>query len=216
MERIRQGACGLALVLAACHAEDADLRCRAASPADPAVYRTEIESARAAKEQSFKTADDSPIPVARRPSWKGLSFYPVDPRLRFEGTLMRKVASDTFTIVATSGARRPIREVGYFWIDLGAGREKLPVYELLDLDPQDAGHLFVPFMDATTTAETYPAGRYLEVEDKGQGRYVLDFNLAYNPLCAYGGTFACPVTPEKNRLRAAVRAGETGYERAQP
>jgi uncharacterized protein (DUF1684 family) len=99
-------------------------------------------------------------------------------------------------------------------LDLGAGVERLPVYQLLDLGPESAGHLFVPFMDATSVIETYPAGRYLEVEQIEPGRYLVDLNLAYNPLCAYGGTFNCPITPPESRLRAAVRGGELGYHEA--
>ena len=51
--------------------------------------------------------------------------------------------------------------------------------------------LFLPFADATSGDETYGAGRYLLDTVKGadlgtqDGRLVLDFNLAYNPSCAY-------------------------------
>jgi len=76
-----------------------------------------------------------------------------------------------------------------------------------------AADLFVPFMDATTGRETYPAGRYVSLEDAGEGRYVLDFNLAFNPSCAYGTPerFQCPRTPAENRLAVAIRAGERGW-----
>jgi Uncharacterized conserved protein len=36
----------------------------------------------------------------------------------------------------------------------------------------------------------------------------LDFNLAYNPFCAYSETFACPLPPEENWLDIVVPAGE--------
>jgi uncharacterized protein (DUF1684 family) len=39
--------------------------------------------------------------------------------------------------------------------------------------------------------------------------YVLDFNLAYNPSCAYGKSgYNCPIPPEENRLPVDIRAGE--------
>ena len=108
---------------------------------------------------------------------------------------------------------RPGREVGYFLLDLGAGPERLPAYELLDQRATGEGpDLFIPFTDATTAGETYPAGRYLEVVPLERGQFLLDFNLAYNPSCAYGGSFQCPVAPEESRMRAAIRAGERGWE----
>ena len=115
-----------------------------------------------------------------------------------------------FEIVTTTGELRPCRQIGYFLVDLGAGPEKLPVYELLDQGGRDE-NLFVPFADATTGAETYPAGRYLEVEEIERGVFLLDFNAAYNPSCAYGGSFQCPVAPQESHLKAAVRAGERGW-----
>ena len=85
--------------------------------------------------------------------------------------------------------------------------------ELYWLDAYGGG-LFVPFGDATSGDETYGAGRYLLDTVKGADlgmdgdRLVLDFNLAYNPSCAYDPRWACPLTPPANRLEIAVRAGE--------
>jgi uncharacterized protein (DUF1684 family) len=47
------------------------------------------------------------------------------------------------------------------------------------------GGFFVPFVDATSGDETYGAGRYLELEALEDGTFLADFNLAYNPYCAY-------------------------------
>jgi uncharacterized protein (DUF1684 family) len=215
LARRRTAAVACALFTAACAGSTEDQQCRSTPPKDEMVYRAELLQARAEKEASYRTDPDSPVPEALRAQLQ-LSFYPVDPRLRLVGPLVRDARSDTFTIVATSGKRRPIRTVGHFQLDLGAGVERLPVYQLLDLSPESAGHLFVPFMDATSVVETYPAGRYLEVEQTEPGRYLVDFNLAYNPLCAYGGMFNCPITPQESRLRAAVRGGEKGYHQEAP
>jgi uncharacterized protein (DUF1684 family) len=141
------------------------------------------------------------------PSWKGLEFYPVKPSYVLEGPLIRRAKPVPVEIPDTGGEKRKAENIGYFLVDLGAGPEKLSVYRMLE-----SGSLFLPFLDATTGAETYPAGRYLELEKLGGDRYRLDFNLAYNPYCAYGGDWSCPVTPESNRLKAAVRAGERGYK----
>ncbi|MEA2576107.1 MAG: uncharacterized protein QOH93_3405, partial [Chloroflexia bacterium] len=38
--------------------------------------------------------------------------------------------------------------------------------------------------------------------------YVLDFNEAYNPSCAYSPRYNCPYPPAQNTLRVRVEAGE--------
>jgi uncharacterized protein (DUF1684 family) len=42
---------------------------------------------------------------------------------------------------------------------------------------------------------------------------LIDFNLAYNPYCAYNDAWSCPITPAENRLKVAIRAGEMVYHR---
>jgi uncharacterized protein len=79
-----------------------------------------------------------------------------------------------------------------------------------------AGGLFLPFRDATSGSETYGAGRYLLDTAKGadlggdpqSGELLLDFNLAYNPSCAYEPRWNCPLAPAENTLRQPVRMGE--------
>jgi uncharacterized protein (DUF1684 family) len=37
---------------------------------------------------------------------------------------------------------------------------------------------------------------------------LLDFNKAYNPYCVFAEGFSCPIPPEENRLKIAIKAGE--------
>ena len=69
----------------------------------------------------------------------------------------------------------------------------------------------MPFVDATSGGETYGAGRYLELEALEDGTFLADFNLAYNPYCAYSEDYSCPVPPAENRIAVPVRAGEMQY-----
>jgi uncharacterized protein (DUF1684 family) len=68
--------------------------------------------------------------------------------------------------------------------------------------------LFLPFVDSLAGELTYGAGRYLEPIELPDGRLLVDFNLAYNPYCAYNDLYSCPLTPWENRLKAPIRAGE--------
>jgi len=64
------------------------------------------------------------------------------------------------------------------------------------------------FRDATTGKESYALGRYVDVKKLENGRYLLDFNFAYNPACAFSDHYNCPIPPRENVLPMAVRAGE--------
>ena len=75
------------------------------------------------------------------------------------------------------------------------------------------GGVWLPFLDATSGAETYGGGRYLYDTIKGadlgvgESSIVLDFNFAYNPSCAYDERWSCPLSPPENRLPFAVNGG---------
>jgi len=66
----------------------------------------------------------------------------------------------------------------------------------------------VPFNDLTSVTETYPGGRYLDLDRTKTGIYEIDFNRAYTPYCYYNPTYECPYPPPENRLKVAIRAGE--------
>jgi hypothetical protein len=77
---------------------------------------------------------------------------------------------------------------------------------------EDTHDLFLPFRDATSSTETYGAGRYLEVEPPGpDGRVVIDLNYVYNPYCAYNPEWSCPIPPGENWLTVPIRAGEKSF-----
>lgn len=75
------------------------------------------------------------------------------------------------------------------------------------------GKLWFVFSDETASrGETYRT-RYLYADMPEQGReVVLDFNVAWNPPCAYNPYTTCPLPPPQNRLPVAITAGELAYE----
>jgi uncharacterized protein len=72
-------------------------------------------------------------------------------------------------------------------------------------------HLHAAFKDLTNGKETYGACRFvhcpLPVGAEG-GLTVLDFNLAYHPVCAFTPYATCSMPLPQNRLNLAVPAGE--------
>lgn len=179
----------------------------------PPRWDEQIEAFRESKDEQFRTALDSPLSPEQRESFPGLDYYEPDPELYFVGPINFLPEPEPLQMITTAGQPRPCERVG--WIEFAVAGEpvQLQVYRMTD-NPQAAEDFFLPFQDATTGEETYPAGRYVELSGPPGGPFVLDFNTAYNPYCAYGHPerFACPVTPKDNRLEVRIAAGERGYE----
>jgi len=167
---------------------------------------SELQEMRKRKDQYFKTDGQSPLPQQLKAAFSGLEYYPADWSFRFEGPVIRYANPVKFQMMTTNGIWRDAIKYGYIRF-AGEGREfKLEVYRLLDMEEKNL--LFIPFVDANQGKETYPAGRYIDLIEKPDGNYVIDFNAAYNPSCAYGGEFPCPVTPKENHLAITIPAGE--------
>jgi uncharacterized protein (DUF1684 family) len=170
-----------------------------------------LAEARQTKNAFFRSAADSPVDVSLRDRFEGLDYWEPNAAYYFAGDIRLYEQPERFRIITTSGEERPCERLGWVEFLLDAQPQRLQVYRLLDVDVEAS--LFLPFADGTTGRETYGAGRYVDLEGPPGGPYVLDFNRAYNPSCAYGSPerFACPVTPPENRLSIRIEAGERGY-----
>ena len=179
----------------------------------PRSWEQELTAHRRARDAVFASDPDSPLPVAQRSAFRGLAYFPPDPAWRYAGSVTRYPTAERITIVTTNGKPRPCERLGRVTFARDGRVLALQVYRLLDLPDRPGGEgLFLPFKDETTGKETYPAGRYVDLDGPDGGPFVLDFNKAYNPSCAYGEPerFQCPVTPAENALPIAVTAGERG------
>jgi uncharacterized protein len=171
-------------------------------------YPEAVASYRAEKDEYFRTAHDSPIPHDARHDFPGLPYFPVDEALRFEGLRLEPYAGAEpaqFQIPTSDGKLRDAVRAGVFRFEVGGAAHALTGYTFAK------GHsdsVFVPFLDLTSGAESYGAGRYLDVYPEEDGSYALDFNLAYHPSCVYDAKFSCPLTPAENRLPIRIEAGE--------
>ncbi len=143
----------------------------------------------------------------RYKDYKGFAWYPVDLRYRFEAPLTPNPNPDTTIVLSTRGHRRRAVRVGWFDLRIPGRTVRLAATRLLE--PGVGEHdLSVFFRDATTGKETYAVGRYLDPQRLENGRYLIDFNTAYNPACAYSDHYNCPIPSRENTLRVAIRVGE--------
>jgi hypothetical protein len=143
----------------------------------------------------------------RLKEYKGLTYYPIDLSCRYELPLTPNPRPDTVLILSTRGNQRRALRVGWFDFAVRGKACRLEVSRLLEPGVGENGYS-VFFRDATTGKETYPVGRYLDPEPLADGRFVLDFNRAYNPACAISEHYNCPIPRRENVLKVAIRAGE--------
>jgi uncharacterized protein (DUF1684 family) len=148
-----------------------------------------------------------------RGEFSGLDYWPTDSRYRMIGPVHVYPEPQEFEIPTTSGKVRTCERYGWIEFELDGQVHSLQVYRLDPDVPDRPFKLFLPFTDGTSGEQTYPAGRYLDLDGAAGGLYELDFNRAYNPSCAYGdpSRYVCPVTPPENRLSVRIEAGERGY-----
>jgi uncharacterized protein (DUF1684 family) len=171
-------------------------------------YPGRILAERLAKDELFRHSARSPLPPDRRPSFNGLRYFSPDERYRITGLRLEAVAEgDAAPFLMDTSDHRPrsAHRIGRVRFHLDGRPLALTAYRV---GTGTANSLFLPFRDLTTGNETYGVGRYLDVEPEADGSYVLDFNLAYNPLCAYSETYSCPLPPAENWLPIRIEAGE--------
>src|SRR5262249_39249957 len=97
--------------------------------------------------------------------------------------------------------------LGWLTAQVPGGPVRLLALRLLEPGVGEAA-VSIFFRDATTGHESYPVGRYVDAEPVGDDEYVIDFNRAYNPTCAFSELYNCPVPPRENALSIPIRAGE--------
>ena len=174
-------------------------------------WKANLENARETKDAFFAQHWQSPIPPQDRLRFKGLEYYPPDPSYRLELELHKHPEQQVVRMAYTKGNEQDFLRWGEFRFKIGEKEHPLQAYKS---GPQEEG-LFIPFKDTTSGKETYGAGRYLDLDpDRDRtpdGKWILDFNQAYNPWCVYSEAYTCPFVPGENWLEVPIRAGEKNY-----
>lgn len=178
---------------------------------DETAYVQEIMEEREEKDRFMRTSSESPF--AKDPEkYKGLNYFPPDVRYRVIADLEPIQQKKTVILGTNDGKEQRYIEYAYASFKLNGAENKLLILEIADMGPF-RGKLFLAFGDETSARETYGAGRYLDVtKTPGSSTIKLDFNLAYNPYCAYDQSFSCPLPPRENILNIPIGAGEKNYQ----
>jgi uncharacterized protein len=156
------------------------------------------------KDQFFRSRN-SPLPASIRAVFTGLKYFAENPKLRQDVLLEPDLNLEVVLMQTSTGSQKVYLRLGWLNFVIENSNSKLAVF-VPEGEPE-ASEVFIPFRDATSGKETYGSGRYLEAQRTGD-TISLDFNLAYNPYCAYSDGWSCPIPPIENWLNLPIEAGE--------
>jgi uncharacterized protein len=181
------------------------------STESPEAYLEKIEAERERQFKFIRFNVESPLNDSQKMAFKKLNFYPIDPTYRVKAKMIPVENKKVRELPLTDGSVEKYIEHSFveFSFD-GAKTNRLLLLQAMN-EP-DKRNFFLAFTDDTSAKETYGGGRYINARQDGKNSITLDFNLAYNPYCAYNPDFACPIPPKENMLSIAIPAGEKNYE----
>jgi uncharacterized protein (DUF1684 family) len=160
------------------------------------------------RDHFFADHHHSPLSESQRAEFTGLQYFPERGDLALYLPLDESGpdVGELVELPTTDGKTKSFSRAGRVRFEV----DGVPVV-LTVLRESDRGSLFIPFRDASAGGETYEVGRYLEPQTRPDGTLEVDFNYAYNPFCAYGEGWSCPIPPDENRLAVTIAAGEKAF-----
>lgn len=166
---------------------------------------TPLEEFRKEKDRFFAHDGNSPLTPEQRERFAGLRYFPENPDLRLEIEVEPFPEQELVQLPTSTGDIKSYTRYGRFRFQVEGKEAELTLFG----SPHG---FFLPFVDSLAGKETYGAGRYLDPEPLPDGKFLIDFNLAYNPYCAYNEMWNCPIPPAENRLDVPIRAGEKIFD----
>lgn len=166
----------------------------------------------------YKDASKSPLKKKDLKEFKGLDFFPVDTSFIVKAKFT-KIKNAPIFKMATTTERKPLyKEYGLLNFTFNEKNYVLTIYQSQeDLENEVYKDLlFLPFTDITSGDESYGGGRYMDIKTTDitkDNTIVLNFNNTYNPYCAYNEKYSCPLTPRKNHLEIAIKAGIKAFKK---
>ena len=154
--------------------------------------------------------------VVKEKDKNSIHFFPVNETYRVLAKFERMHETSWFKMETSGKEKKTYRIYGILHFSLYDTTFKLYVYQSQQLMSTEkyADHLFIPFTDSTSGEESYENGRYIDlsIADIENGQFMIDFNKAYNPYCAYiSDVYNCPVPPKENNVPVKIKAGEMKY-----
>lgn len=174
-------------------------------------YAKSIETHRSELNVFMRDSASSPFNFKGKIPFEPLKYFAVDTNFIFKSKLVPFGRKDTVQIYGTKGESRKVIKYGYVTITYAKKQYKINVYKGFSKDGNE--YYSIWFTDKTTGTKTYYVGRYLDFELNNDKDfvYIIDFNLAYNPYCAYSSSYSCAIPPKIDFIPISITAGEKIY-----
>lgn len=174
------------------------------SSSEKPSYPQIIQSKRDYIDLGFRGVN-SPLTQEDKESFAGLSYYEIDSNFRVDAKLSWNLEVKPVRLIKDSTIESLYYPIANLTFTIGDNNCILIGYTRA---PENKKEIFIPFYDLTSGEETYAGGRFLEALIDNDERVLLDFNLSYNPYCAYNVSYTCAVPPFSNDLKVEILAGE--------
>lgn len=185
------------------------------SQLDSDSYAQTIQSKRHNSKKEIISENRAPLQAS---DTSMLDYYVPDIGWKLEAKILLTPDDTVFQMPTSSGKTKPYKRFGIAKMQHGGKEFQLSIYQNQNFlnDPELKDYLFIPFLDATNGESTYEGGRYIDLRlyEIKNGVAVIDFNLCYNPYCAYSTGYNCPVPPIENRLQIKIEAGEKKFRKS--
>jgi uncharacterized protein (DUF1684 family) len=178
---------------------------------DKDQYRKSVIRERQKIERFMKDDPDSPFRKKGEIPFRGLEYFEIDPDFRVEADVTKLENPERIELIMSDGSRETYFKYAIAEFTLMEVAQRIVL--LKSEDHWNENWVFLPFYDETSTEETYGGGRYLDITYSGSSRLIIDFNLSYNPYCAYTDSYRCPFPPPQNQITVKVTAGEKVYRK---
>jgi len=165
-----------------------------------------IKQERREDTKSFLNAETTPLTDKDRATFLGLDYFTVDESYKVKAKVTKLPREISFSMKTTTDRLPEYMKAAKLEFQLKGKDYSLIAYRSKD-HPEEGW--FIPFTDLTNGVETYEVGRYIDIDlqETIKTEIDLDFNLCYNPYCAYAAKWSCPIPPPENNLKIRIEAG---------
>ena len=165
------------------------------------------------KDYYFKNSEDSPLEENTKGLFSKLKYFPLDKELIVDGGIRFYEAKDTISMEMLGSNTNEMEDfIRYGKIIFSQNQATHQLDFFKHIDEKLDNHFFIPFSDQTNNQSSFQKGRYIDlIFTKNSIRQTIDFNLSYNPLCAYNSNYNCPIPPQNNVLPFQIEAGEMRF-----
>jgi len=174
-------------------------------------YQIGIQQERDSINLVFGNSEESILNEADLKDFQGIPFYSIDEKYRVK-FYFRAINDGKEFEMKTTTSRLPVyKPYGELIFKIDDQSYTLTVFQSMDMLNTTGyeDYLFIPFTDKSSGEESYGGGRYIDIriDDLYNPEFYLDFNICYNPYCAYNDRYSCPIPPSDNYIDIPILAG---------